>query len=126
MRSWSAGSKVSAVSGHISHTRSIHNISSGVNAMGHHLMLNIAKLISAINNSVKFVVMQAMTVFLILVKMILHCDMACIRLAKLSSISTISALSLATSVPVIHIATQISAFLSAGASLTPSQVTATI
>ncbi len=45
--------------------------------------------------------------------------------AKLSSVSTISAASLATSVPVMPMATPISACLRAGASLTPSPVMAT-
>ena len=47
-------------------------------------------------------------------------------LAKLSSVKIISAASLATSVPVMPIAIPISALLSAGASLTPSPVIATI
>ena len=46
--------------------------------------------------------------------------------AKLSSVSTIAAASFATSVPVIPIATPISACFNAGASLTPSPVIATI
>src|SRR3989304_6281885 len=45
--------------------------------------------------------------------------------AKLSSASTMSAASFATSVPAIPIATPMSAFISAGASFTPSPVTAT-
>ena len=45
--------------------------------------------------------------------------------AKLSSVSTISEASLATSVPVIPIATPISEFFKAGASFTPSPVIAT-
>ena len=46
--------------------------------------------------------------------------------AKLSSVRIMSAASLATSVPATPIATPMSAFLSAGASFTPSPVTATI
>ena len=46
-------------------------------------------------------------------------------LAKLSSSSTMSAASLATSVPVSPIAIPMCALFSAGASLTPSPVTAT-
>ena len=46
--------------------------------------------------------------------------------AKLSSASTMSAASLETSVPVMPIATPMSAVFSAGASLTPSPVIATI
>ena len=45
--------------------------------------------------------------------------------AKLSSVRIMSAASLATSVPARPMATPMSAFLSAGASLTPSPVTAT-
>ena len=47
-------------------------------------------------------------------------------LAKLSSSSTMSAASLATSVPAMPMAMPICAAFSAGASLTPSPVTATI
>ncbi len=50
---------------------------------------------------------------------------AATMLAKLSSVSVIAAASLATSVPAIPIATPMSAFFSAGASLTPSPVIAT-
>lgn len=46
--------------------------------------------------------------------------------AKLSSSNTIAAASLETSVPVIPIATPMSAFFRAGASLTPSPVIATM
>ena len=46
--------------------------------------------------------------------------------AKLSSVSTIEAASLDTSLPVIPIATPISACFSAGASFTPSPVMDTI
>ena len=46
--------------------------------------------------------------------------------AKLSSASTIAAASLVTSVPLIPMATPMSAFLRAGASFTPSPVIATI
>ena len=45
--------------------------------------------------------------------------------AKLSSVSVIAAASLVTSVPVMPMAMPMSAFLSAGASLTPSPVIAT-
>gem|GEM_PF-5392308 len=50
---------------------------------------------------------------------------AWISVPKLSSSSTISAASLATSVQILPIATQMSAPLRAGASLIPSPVTAT-
>ena len=53
-------------------------------------------------------------------------SMAFTMLAKLSSSSTMSAASLATSVPAIPIAMPMCALLSAGASFTPSPVTATI
>jgi hypothetical protein len=46
--------------------------------------------------------------------------------AKLSSVSVMAAASLVTSVPVMPIATPMSAFFSAGASLTPSPVMATM
>jgi hypothetical protein len=45
--------------------------------------------------------------------------------AKLSSVRVMSAASLLTSVPVMPMATPMSAFLSAGASFTPSPVIAT-
>ena len=51
--------------------------------------------------------------------------MAATTLAKLSSVRTMSAVCLATSVPVMPIATPIFARFSAGASLTPSPVIAT-
>ena len=46
--------------------------------------------------------------------------------AKLSSVRVMAAASLLTSVPVMPMATPMSAFLSAGASLTPSPVMATM
>ena len=51
---------------------------------------------------------------------------AATMVAKLSSASTMSAACFETSVPVMPIATPMSAVLSAGASLTPSPVIATI
>src|SRR5215207_7361378 len=54
------------------------------------------------------------------------CSTAATMVAKLSSVSTMSAASLETSVPVTPIATPMSAFLSAGASFTPSPVMATM
>src|SRR5881397_1179645 len=51
---------------------------------------------------------------------------AATMVAKLSSVSTTSAASLETSVPVIPMATPMSAVLSAGASFTPSPVIATV
>lgn len=58
-------------------------------------------------------------------KMFLPHFMAVTIEAKLSSSKIIPAASLATSVPAIPIANPTSAFLSAGASLVPSPVTAT-
>jgi hypothetical protein len=58
--------------------------------------------------------------------MVLQNPMADTIDAKLSSTKIISAASLATSVHFIDIATPTSAFLSAGASFTPSPVIATI
>ena len=49
---------------------------------------------------------------------------ALMMVAKLSSVSIMAAASLETSVPVMPIATPMSAFLRAGASLTPSPVMA--
>ena len=51
--------------------------------------------------------------------------MAMTMVAKLSSLRTMSAASLATSVPLMPMATPMSACLRAGASLTPSPVMAT-
>ena len=51
---------------------------------------------------------------------------AATMVAKLSSASTMSAASLETSVPVIPMATPMSAVFNAGASLTPSPVIATV
>ena len=64
--------------------------------------------------------------FLILAYMPLPSSTAFSIDAKLSSVKTISALFLATSVPVIPIATPISAAFKEGASFTPSPVIATI
>ena len=64
--------------------------------------------------------------FLILRYRFLPFSTAFTIVAKLSSVSTMAAASLDTSLPVIPMATPISACLSAGASLTPSPVIATI
>ena len=63
--------------------------------------------------------------FLMLSKMPRPSSTAATIEAKLSSVRVIAAASLVTSVPVMPIATPMSAFLSAGASLTPSPVMAT-
>ena len=63
--------------------------------------------------------------FLIFSNIVLPSNTAETKVAKLSSIKTISDASFATSVPDKPIATPISAFLSAGASFTPSPVIAT-
>ena len=57
--------------------------------------------------------------------MIRPCSIAATMLAKLSSVSTMSAVCLVTSVPVMPMATPMLARLSAGASFTPSPVIAT-
>ncbi len=66
------------------------------------------------------------TDFLILLYIFLPSSMAFSIVAKLSSVSTMSAAPFATSVPVIPIATPISAVFREGASLTPSPVIETI
>jgi len=66
------------------------------------------------------------TNFLILPYMILPSSIADTIVAKLSSISIISAVPFATSVPVMPIDTPISDFFNAIASLTPSPVIAAI
>ena len=63
--------------------------------------------------------------FLMLLKTVLPSSMAFTIVAKLSSRSTMSAASWATSVPESPIATPMSACFKAGASFTPSPVTAT-
>ena len=63
--------------------------------------------------------------FLILLKTPRPSSTAATIEAKLSSVSVIAAASFVTSVPVIPMATPMSAFFSAGASLTPSPVIAT-
>jgi hypothetical protein len=68
----------------------------------------------------------AITDFFIFWKIVLHSLIAYTSVAKLSSSKTISDASLATSVPIFPIATQIFAIFNAGASLIPSPVTATI
>lgn len=82
--------------------------------------------ISTANSSARFVVIQLKIFFWIFWKIILHWRIANTKLEKLSSNKIISAASFATSVPVFHIATQIWAVFKAGASFTPSPVTATI
>ncbi len=62
--------------------------------------------------------------FLMLPKMARPSSTAATMDAKLSSVSVIAAASRVTSVPVMPIAMPMSAFLSAGASLTPSPVMA--
>jgi len=84
------------------------------------------KLGKTANSSHPFEVIQDKIVFLRFWKMILHSLIALTKVQKLSSSNTISDASLATSVHIFHIATQILAILRAGASLIPSQVTATI
>ena len=66
-----------------------------------------------------------MRYFLMLSKMPRPSSTAATIDAKLSSVSVMAAASLVTSVPVMPMATPMSAFLSAGASLTPSPVMAT-
>ncbi len=63
--------------------------------------------------------------FLMLLKIPLPSSMAATMEAKLSSVKTMSAASVVTSVPVMPMAMPISALFSAGASLTPSPVIAT-
>ena len=63
--------------------------------------------------------------FLMLSKMPRPSSTAATMEAKLSSVRVIAAASLVTSVPVMPIAMPMSAFFSAGASLTPSPVIAT-
>ena len=63
--------------------------------------------------------------FLMLPKMPRPSSTAATMEAKLSSVRVIAAASLVTSVPVMPMATPMSAFFSAGASLTPSPVIAT-
>jgi len=64
--------------------------------------------------------------FFIFLYTFLPLDTAFMMVAKLSSANIMDAASLDTSVPVIPMATPISAFLRAGASLTPSPVIATM
>ena len=66
------------------------------------------------------------TAFLMFLNTFLPFATALMIVAKLSSCKIIEAASLETSVPVIPIATPMSAFLSAGASLTPSPVIETM
>ena len=75
--------------------------------------------------SPEFPVMIYLMNFKILSNIFLPCLMALIILAKLSSRRIICAASLDTSVPLIPMAMPMSAFLSAGASFTPSPVMAT-
>ena len=118
----SAGSFPNANVGKLSVTKFIRNICIGSMAIGMPaIMLTTTTKISS-----KFTASINLTHFLILVYMVLQNPMADTIDAKLSSTKIISAASLATSVHFIDIATPTSAFLSAGASFTPSPVIATM
>ena len=72
-----------------------------------------------------FVAIKKCTAFFILSNIFLPCLTASTIVTKLSSVKTISAAFLATSVPFLPIAIPMSAFFKAGASFTPSPVIAT-
>src|SRR3989338_11319056 len=122
--SGSEGSMPKARAGSPSVTRFIHNIwiaSKGSALWKNTLSRMAAKIVSI---SPKLELSRYSTNFLMLLYMPRPSSTALTIEVKLSSISIISEASFATSVPVIPIAMPMSAFLSAGASLTPSPVIA--
>lgn len=120
------GSRARAVSGNISPTKSTANISSGMIAIGRPYNPVHRRLINTTNSSHPFDVKLLRMVFFKFSNITLHSLMACTKSPKLSLSKISDAASFATSDHVSHIATPTSAFLSAGASLMPSPVTATI
>ncbi|MPN07113.1 hypothetical protein SDC9_154379 [bioreactor metagenome] len=122
MTSGSPGSAPRDNAGKLSVTKLTHNKCIGLNGVAH--PNSIAK-----NNATISPILQESknTIdFFILLNIFLPSLIAATIVEKLSSVSTISAAPFATSVPVIPIATPMSAILSDGASLTPSPVIETI
>ena len=122
MMPFSSGSTASARPGKPSVTRLIHRICRGRSGSGMPKKgaINITKISPMLLESVYLMNLRMLS------KMTRPSSTAATMVAKLSSSKIISAASLETSVPVIPMATPISARLSAGASLTPSPVMATI
>ena len=118
----SAGSTPKARAGKASVTRLSHKSWIGVSGLGRPKSIDK----NTIRTSAMLQDRRKDTNFLILAKITLPSSTAFTIVAKLSSTRIISAVSLATSVPVIPIDIPISAFLIAGASFTPSPVMATI
>ncbi len=120
--SFSGGSKPSATAGKPSVTRLIQRICMGSSGTGSPASMprNIVITSPRLQAS-----MQRIN-FRMLLYMTLPSSIAAIMVAKLSSSSTIDEASLVTSVPASPIAMPISASLTAGASLTPSPVMATM
>jgi len=121
MTSSSGASTPSPRAGNRSVPRSMDNIRTTVRGRG---MLSRANAINGSISGMLLVRMYAMN-FLMLPNTVLPSSMALTMVAKWSSSNTMSAASLATSVPHIPIATPMSACFRAGASLTPSPVTVT-
>ena len=118
----SAGSIPRAMAGSPSVTRFISRSWMGISTTGNPKI--IAE--SIVKTSPMLQANIYLTNFRIFEYMVLPCSTALTRVAKLSSKSTNFAASLVTSVPVLPIATPIAASFTAGASLTPSPVIATI
>lgn len=123
---FAGGSWDNAASGHISPKRSIARICTAVIAICAQVNIDQAIHRSTAKSSARLVVIHESIFLVIFLKITLHWLIAATKLEKLSSNKIISAASLATSVQVFHIATPICAVFNAGASFTPSQVTATI
>jgi hypothetical protein len=123
---FSGGSHVNAVIGISSAIKSTINICTAPIDSGIPRTPQTSKLGNTANNSHPFEPTAAIADFFMFWKIILHSFIAYTSVPKLSSSNTISDASLATSVHIFPMATQIFAILSAGASLIPSHVTATI
>src|SRR5690554_5818032 len=120
--SLSPGSTPKAIAGNESVIKLIHNIWVGNRGTGQ--KNNTDRKIAI--TSPRLQDNKNITDFLILLYIFLPSSMACTMVVKLSSVNIISLAPFETSVPVIPIATPISAFFKDGASFTPSPVIDTI
>ena len=116
------GSSPSAIAGRLSVSRFINRRCTGAKGTGS----PASEAYSTASIDPKFPDSKNCMAFLIFWYIFLPFSTALIIVAKLSSVSTMAAASLDTSLPVIPIATPMSACLRAGASFTPSPVMATI
>ena len=122
MMSLAGGSRLSASAGKVSLTRLIQRMCMGSRGIPR-LLIEVTK---SSSTSPRLVDSRKRMVFRMLSYMRRPSATADTMVTKLSSESIMSEASLATSVPVMPMETPMSAFLSAGASFTPSPVIATM